>query len=187
MSKLFDFKYQFVSYGEYHDNTINQIVHIIFVPILIFTAQIWMHATPELYVWKFNDVLPINASVLLTMVYCLYYIRLHRTLGVILTPVLLFMSAWAFNIQKSVPNVNYITLGAHATSWFFQIMAHKVFEGRAPAFLDNPLQAVVLAPFFVFCEILFKLGFFPTLAKDMNKLVKAKLGEYKRTLNKKSK
>lgn len=184
MSKIFDFKYQFVSYGEYHDNPINQLVHIIFVPIIIFTVQIWLHATPELYAWKFSDVLPINASVLLSMMYCLYYIRLHRILGFMITPIVFFMSAWALDIQKSVPNVNYITLGVHVTSWFFQIMAHNVFEGRAPAFLDNPLQAVVLAPFFVFCEVLFKLGFFPSLASDLDKSVKVKLAEYKRTLKK---
>lgn len=43
-----------------------------------------------------------------------------------------------------------------------------MYEKRAPALLDNLLQAFVLAPFFVFMEGLFMLGYRPELQKRVN-------------------
>ncbi len=65
-------------------------------------------------------------------------------------------------------------------------MGHKVFEGRAPAFTKDPLQAVVLAPFFVFAEFLFALGLFPKLAKKLEIDINAKVAEFKKSQLKKS-
>jgi 2-hydroxy fatty acid dioxygenase len=35
---------------------------------------------------------------------------------------------------------------------------HAVFEGRKPALLDSFVQSLVVAPLFVFLELLFALG-----------------------------
>ena len=42
-------------------------------------------------------------------------------------------------------------------------------EGRAPALLDNLLGAVVLAPLFVFVEVLFCFGYRPELQRWLTK------------------
>ncbi len=39
---LFDFNHQFVKYGEFHANRINQAIHIVFVPTILWTAQVWV-------------------------------------------------------------------------------------------------------------------------------------------------
>jgi len=48
---------------------------------------------------------------------------------------------------------NYIALGIFTASWIAQFIGHGVFEGRAPALLDNLVQALFLAPFFVWMEV----------------------------------
>jgi 2-hydroxy fatty acid dioxygenase len=70
-------------------------------------------------------------------------------------------------------------------SWVAQFLGHGLAEKRAPALVDNviggtsehvssstisnPLTiAIVLAPFFVHLEILFKLGYRPAMHKRIN-------------------
>lgn len=55
--------------------------------------------------------------------------------------------------------VNSIALGVHVVSWILQFVGHGKYEGRKPALLDNLVQALFLAPLFVWYEVLFKLGF----------------------------
>ncbi|ONH70170.1 hypothetical protein BON22_0629 [Cyberlindnera fabianii] len=43
-------------------------------------------------------------------------------------------------------------------AWIVQFIGHGVFEKRAPALLDNLVQALVLAPYFVLFEGLFLIG-----------------------------
>ncbi|KAI9769707.1 MAG: hypothetical protein M1840_003944 [Geoglossum simile] len=61
-----------------------------------------------------------------------------------------------------------------------QFIGHSVFERRAPALLDNLVQAVFLAPLFVWLEILFYLGYRPELKKRLDKAIEQKLASLKR-------
>lgn len=45
---------------------------------------------------------------------------------------------------------------------------HGIFEGRKPALLDSFFQSIVLAPFFVFNEVLFWMGFRADLKKRLD-------------------
>nr|XP_043624932.1 2-hydroxy-palmitic acid dioxygenase MPO1-like isoform X2 [Erigeron canadensis] len=47
-----------------------------------------------------------------------------------------------------------VVLVVQLVSWIAQFIGHGVFEGRAPALLDNILQAFLMAPFFVLFEAL---------------------------------
>ncbi|KAM7267287.1 hypothetical protein ACFE04_009453 [Oxalis oulophora] len=47
-----------------------------------------------------------------------------------------------------------VVLAAQLICWTGQFIGHGVFEKRAPALLDNLLQAFLMAPFFVLLEIL---------------------------------
>jgi uncharacterized membrane protein YGL010W len=78
--------------------------------------------------------------------------------------------------------VNSIALGVHVVSWILQFVGHGKYEGRKPALLDNLVQALFLAPLFVWYEVLFKLGFYPQLKKDVEAAIEvevAKLGKGK--------
>ena len=49
-------------------------------------------------------------------------------------------------------------LAVHVVCWILQFIGHGVFEGRAPALLDNLFQALFMAPIFVLIEVLMSLG-----------------------------
>jgi len=66
---------------------------------------------------------------------------------------------------------NKIAIGVEIGAWIAQFIGHGAYEGRAPALLDNLVQAFVLAPFFVFMEVLFYFGYRPELQKRVNDAV----------------
>lgn len=70
-------------------------------------------------------------------------------------------------LARTHPDATKIAIGIKAFGWISQFYGHGVHEGRAPALLDNLLGAVVLAPFFVFLEVIFHLGYRPELHKEL--------------------
>jgi 2-hydroxy fatty acid dioxygenase len=54
-----------------------------------------------------------------------------------------------------------------AVAWIMQFVGHGAFERRNPAFFDNLMQSFSIAPFFVFLELPFALGYRPTLQKNV--------------------
>jgi uncharacterized membrane protein YGL010W len=70
---------------------------------------------------------------------------------------------------------NQWALGIHVFSWIAQFVGHGKFEGRAPALLDNLVQALFLAPFFVWMEILFMVGYRPELKRRLDLAVGAEI------------
>lgn len=71
-----------------------------------------------------------------------------------------------------------IAIGLHVFSWLAQFYGHGVHERRAPALLDNLLQALVLAPFFVAFEIAFFLGYRKDLKKNMDNKAGIKIRDF---------
>lgn len=95
----------------------------------------------------------------------------------------------ATSFSKKADNITIAAL-LHAVSWIAQFVGHGFAEKRAPALLDNLIgglfsltpninlisscpyspssnAAVVLAPFFVHLEVLFMLGYWPELHKQL--------------------
>ncbi|KAK5671367.1 hypothetical protein QVD99_002086 [Batrachochytrium dendrobatidis] len=128
-------------------------------------------------VWQYSHIAPINGALGVTLLYGLYYIILWPLIGVLYAPFLCAMCYYAnvFAAQTSWPVTPFVAAASiHVVSWVFQIVGHQLFEGRAPAFTSDPIQALVLAPFFVFCEVLFDLGLFKKTRKRLEvKVVKA--------------
>ncbi|KAI8909005.1 hypothetical protein EDD86DRAFT_206661 [Gorgonomyces haynaldii] len=173
MHNLFNFDHQFVKYGEFHANKVNQAIHLIFVPLILWTAQVWFSNTPS-----FGSVgpLPINGNLIGTFIYAAYYISLWPLVGTMYLPILIGMSYSAnnFNALTDLPlGLTPVAAASllHVTSWVFQIMGHQVFEKRAPAFTKDPVQALVLAPLFVFLEGLFAIGLFPRTRARLDKKI----------------
>ena len=73
---------------------------------------------------------------------------------------------------------NNIAIGVHIFSWLIQFVGHGVFEGRAPALVDNLLQAALLAPLFVWLEVLFALGYRPELKSRLDKAVEIDISKF---------
>ena len=62
-----------------------------------------------------------------------------------------------------------------------QFYGHGKHEGRKPALLDNLFQSFFLAPYFVFLELLFDVGFDPQLHRKLSKLTaERRIQEFKK-------
>ncbi|KAK6461731.1 membrane protein [Scheffersomyces coipomensis] len=172
MAGLFDIEGHLVFYRSYHFNPTNVAIHLVCIPIIL--LSIITILLPHDVIGLDNPY--VNFGSLMAFGYGFYYILLDWTLGV---PSFLFLSAYAYlvksfyltlddsSILTQTQFINYAIV-AHVGSWLAQFYGHGVHEKRAPALIDNLLQALVLAPFFVVYEIAFASGFKTDLQKTMN-------------------
>lgn len=101
-----------------------------------------------------------------------------------ITPFIVGAAALANKLMRECnrTKVNSIAIGVHIISWILQFVGHGKYEGRKPALLDNLVQALFLAPLFVWYEVLFKLGFYKQLKREVESDIEkevAKLGNGK--------
>ncbi|XP_034906708.1 2-hydroxy-palmitic acid dioxygenase mpo1 [Populus alba] len=162
---LFDLEKHFAFYGAYHSNPINILIHMIFVWPIFFATSLILYFTPplfnlpqvELSLFGSNDVvLFLNIGFFLVIIYALFYICLDPKAGSLAALFCgfcwvssCFVASWlGFSLAWKV------VLVAQIICWTGQFIGHGVFEKRAPALLDNLVQAFVMAPFFVLLEAL---------------------------------
>ncbi|KAH8496644.1 hypothetical protein H0E87_019404 [Populus deltoides] len=164
---LFDLEKHYAFYGAYHSNPINILIHMIFVWPIFFASSLILYFTPplfnlpqvELSLFGSNDVvLFLNIGFFLVLIYALFYICMDPKAGSLAALFCgfcwvgsCFVASWlGFSLAWKV------VLVAQIICWTGQFIGHGVFEKRAPALLDNLVQAFVMAPFFVLLEVLFK-------------------------------
>ena len=124
--------------------------------------------------------LPANLGTIACVVYSSLYVLMEPVAGSMLAPLLLAGTAYANHLTATYGmKANYIAIGVHIFSWLAQFVGHGIFEGRAPALLDNLVQAIFLAPFFVWLEILFAFGYRPELKTRLDKNVEVEIEKYK--------
>lgn len=165
-----DLMAQLTFYGAYHANPTNQLIHIIFVPAIWFTAAVWLAYVGPAYA---------NLSLLAYVAYALYYFVLDWPVAIVVNAIYfgLWLAAnWIVATEKSAarstkrgaaakPNARASpsyraakwALLVHVVSWAAQLLSHKFIEGRAAALTQSFVQSLVLAPLFVFYEAAFWL------------------------------
>lgn len=185
---------QLAFYGAYHNNKWNQLIHFIFVPAIVWSAGVWLAssgplvqppqalsaAAAALPAWLSSGV-QLNAVFFAMVAYSLYYLLLEPAAGLswsLCVGLPLWVTASAF--QQHVAKAGLWALGVHVFSWYMQIHpGHAVLEGRKPALLDSLVQALTLAPLFVWFELLFLLGYRPQLYAELQQRVAADIAKYK--------
>lgn len=116
------------------------------------------------------------------MIYATLYILMEPVAGGLLAPLLLAGTAYSDYLTTTYGvTANYWAAGIFVLSWVAQFIGHGVFEGRAPALLDNLVQAVVLAPFFVWMEVLFSIGYRPELKSRVESAVEKEVQKYRKS------
>ncbi|KAF7508993.1 hypothetical protein GJ744_008549 [Endocarpon pusillum] len=170
-------------YGAYHHNPVNIVIHTTCVPVILWTFFLLCTNSPRLVPLPESLTitnLPPNAGTTLCLLYCALYILLEPVAGGTLSVILLAGTAYANHLSSTYgARASYWAFGAHLASWIAQFIGHGVFEGRAPALLDNLVQAVFLAPLFVWLEILFSLGYRPGLKERLEKAVQADISKFR--------
>ncbi|CAO2647250.1 Nn.00g081720.m01.CDS01 [Neocucurbitaria sp. VM-36] len=183
----FDLKKNLVFYGAYHRDPANVAIHIACVPILLATGFLFGTNTPTLPIRQPRLLtrlnLPLNLGTLAAVTYSTLYLLLSPNLaGISITPLVLGAASLANRLttKYNTTKVNTIAIGVHVVSWILQFIGHGKYEGRKPALLDNLVQALFLAPLFVWYEVLFKLGFYKELRRDVESAIDVEVAKLKK-------
>lgn len=182
----------FCFYGEYHSNSVNQMIHIVFVPTILWSALFmagyyrpdWL-ALPLLPNWAVPVTTALGGGSLAfpaTLLYMIFYLYVAPlTVGVVAASVVACLAAAAVAVSAAAAEAGaastafYAALALNVLSWIAQFYGHGVHERRAPALLDNLYQALLMAPLFVGLEVAFKLGGFAQLRTAVETEIKSRV------------
>mgnify|MGYP002477150000 CR=1 FL=1 len=156
-STLLDLRSQLLFYKKYHHEQVNVAIHSVFVPTILFSSASMLHR-----VVLYKDY---TLTSLLTTCYASFYLLLNLPVGLLATGLLILMNV-AID-SHWVPLTFNQELILFTIGWVCQFIGHGVFEKRRPALLDNLVQSLVLAPYFILFELLFRLGFMPGLKQQL--------------------
>lgn len=130
------------------------------------------------------EYLPANAGTIGALIYATFYILLEPIAGGLLAPAVITAAYYGnYFLSTYGSTVNYWAGGIHIVSWLAQFVGHGVFEKRAPALLDNLVQALLLAPLFVWMEVLFFFGYRSELKKRFEKGVELEILKFRKQGN----
>jgi uncharacterized membrane protein YGL010W len=130
--------------------------------------------------WLSVPYLDLNLGTIAALVYTALYLLLEPVAGFVLAAFCLAGTAYSNYLRTEDPTTTFqIALGSHIVAWIAQFIGHGAFEGRAPALIDNLVQAVFLAPLFVWLEVLFMLGYRPELQTRVEKRVQQEIAKFK--------
>ncbi|XP_024988135.1 uncharacterized endoplasmic reticulum membrane protein C16E8.02-like [Cynara cardunculus var. scolymus] len=159
-----DLDKNFAFYSAYHSNSINITIHMIFVWPIFFSAALLFNFIPAPFdfpnfhfsLFQTHFILIFNFAFLFTLIYAVFYICLDFKAGSLAALLCLFcwIASTALASLLGFQLAWKVVLVVQLVSWIAQFIGHGVFERRAPALLDNILQAFLMAPFFVLFETL---------------------------------
>ncbi|KAI2607656.1 DUF962-domain-containing protein [Hypoxylon fragiforme] len=177
---------QLTFYGAYHRNSVNVAIHMICVPLILFSAfTLAANSGTLIPLPKALTIshLDLNLGTLAALLWGGLYVLLEPVAGTILAFICLGATAFTNSALSENPSLtNRVAIAVNITCWLLQFMGHW-FEGRAPALLDNLVQAIFLAPLFVWLELLFKFGYRRELQDRVAKAVNAEIAKYHQKKN----
>ena len=124
--------------------------------------------------------LDLNLGTIAALLYAALYVLLEPVAGFVLAAFCVGSVAFANHLRVEDPKMTFqAALVVHVVCWIAQFVGHGAFEGRAPALFDNLVQALFLAPMFVWLELLFKLGYRKELQIRVDKRVQVEIAKFK--------
>ncbi|RDA93099.1 hypothetical protein CP533_4124 [Ophiocordyceps camponoti-saundersi (nom. inval.)] len=178
-------------YGAYHHNSVNVAIHMVCVPLILVSAFCLATYTGTLIQtppWLTVTNLELNLGTIAAIVYASLYFLLEPVAGFVLAGFCIGSAAFANHLRSEAPQTTFrAALILHVVCWIAQFVGHGKFEGRAPALLDNLIQAIFLAPMFVWLELLFKLGYRKELQSRVEKAVQLEIAKFRSSQSKNGK
>lgn len=179
-TKLTALEKSFVFYASYHNEPVNQWIHIIFVWQILFSAFAMLAYTPA--------VLPgldpmFNWNLLICSMYATYYILLDFSASACHLASALSIAGYflAVYLKSAYPVESFHwALRVHIFSWLTQFYGHFFHEGRSPALFDNLFLSLAMAPLFVIMECMFSFGYRPDFRKKAQVLVDEQINAWAR-------
>lgn len=164
-------KESFAFYAAYHRNPVNKILHIITIPLISWSILVFLDYLPTYKL--FGETFALTFALIPVVFYIGIYILLEWRIGLLMVPYILseylLASIYRFNVPYAWISAGIIFVFA----WILQFMGHGIWEGRKPALLDSLTQAFVMAPLFVFMEMLFMCGWRKAFQREIEDLSRA--------------
>jgi len=165
-------------YASYHSHPMNQMIHLVCVPLLLATVMVFAaYVPPPLPKLAPRLTWPLVAALAWTA----HHVRVDSFVGGLVSALTLGMAFAATRVvEREKTRAGAFGRAAayacvlHLLGWYAQIHpGHGVFEGRKPALLESVLQAFLDAPLFVWYEALFYFGYEPELKAQLDAAVAA--------------
>lgn len=160
---------------------VNIAIHIACVPVILFCALQHLtlpifslpHALTLPFHYPLESLLPFDLSTLVAATYTTLYILMEPIAGAFVGTIVLLCAYLAHAATAHFGAYPAATAAAllETAAWVAQFVGHGVYEGRAPALLDNLVQAFFLAPLFVGLEVLFRAGYKPRLKQRIDRAI----------------
>jgi uncharacterized membrane protein YGL010W len=153
-------------YAAYHRDPRNITSHFIGIPLIVVAVAVLL-SRPA---WSLGG-LWLSPALLLALASSVFYLRLERRLGVLMT-LLMGLSVWAGQVLAAQSTGLWLGsgLGLFVIGWVIQFVGHY-YEGRKPAFIDD-VTGLIVGPLFVVAELAFLLG----LRHDLKQQIEQRSG-----------
>lgn len=140
------------NYAAYHRNRRNIISHFIGIPAIVLAVAVLL-SRPGLALGP----LWLSPALLLAAAAAVFYLRLSKPLGLLMTAALL-LCLWAGKVLALGSTALWLGsgIGLFVIGWLIQFVGHY-YEGRKPAFIDD-ISGLIVGPLFVVVEMGFALG-----------------------------
>lgn len=143
----------FKFYKKYHNNILNVLVHILCIPVLVWSTFGITNTLGRYAGLDQESYMRFLPSTLLYSMYMIYYkiIAPKKVFWQTFYLYLILLININTNYSKTYSGfVYYIT---HILGWILQIGSHKIFEGNSPALLQGIVQSFITAPIFIVHEL----------------------------------
>ena len=134
------------AYGESHQNSTNQVIHKIMVPLIMFSilGLMWIIPVPKFLA----NISYLNWATMFGCLCLVFYALLSfkMLLGMILMIIPMFLLINYIAIEFS-DIMLYLMIGIFIVAWIFQFIGHKI-EGKKPSFLED-LLFLLIGPLWV--------------------------------------
>jgi len=200
MLQLNEFSDDMAFYGTFHRNPVNQLIHFIFIPLILWSGILFFAHIPlplsyfikdyKIAIGGFIPPHRITYATLIVLTYTIFYFAVDPFGAAFYTPLLALMYTTAVKMvagdqtaarKKSddavvswVGTTKCLKIAAavQLVSWYMQIHpGHYVYEGAQPAILTSLSQSLSIAPLFGFYEGLWYLGIRRVLKDEVLTLV----------------
>jgi uncharacterized membrane protein YGL010W len=142
------------NYSEDHRNGVNQVIHWICVPPIVWTvvAALWVLPVPTML------ARPGLWAGLAAFAALGFYFRLSRALGVAMLlffAALMLLTHWLYE-TIGASNLLWSAIGVFVVAWVAQFIGHE-FEGKRPSFLTD-LVYLLIGPLWLMSKLFRRLG-----------------------------
>jgi uncharacterized membrane protein YGL010W len=151
----------FAKYAESHQNSTNELIHFICIPLIVFSllGLVWSIPFPSLsFLGAYNGVFNWASFLIAFSIY--YYLKLSPMLSYLMLFILFGFSYAIIGIEHwhktGGPALWQVSLIIFLISWVGQFIGHKI-EGKKPSFLDD-IKFLLIGPIYLLHLVLKKLS-----------------------------